>query len=75
MELDGLVDGQNVGGRDRLVRATLAVILAGGAVRALRAGRRTRGLVAGLFAVGFALNVVTCFCTVNRLLGVDTTRD
>lgn len=75
MELEDLVDEQNVGGRDRLARATLAVALTVVAVRALRTGQRTRGLVAGLLAVGFGLNAVTCFCTVNRLLGLDTTGD
>lgn len=63
----------NVGGRDRLVRAVLAVVSTLVAVRALRSGRGTAGLVAAAGAVGFGFNAVTCFCGVNRALGVDTT--
>jgi threonine dehydrogenase-like Zn-dependent dehydrogenase len=63
----------NVGGRDRLVRAVLAVLLAVVAVRARRHGKRTTGLLAGLGALGFGFNAVTCFCGLNRLLVVDTT--
>ena len=64
---------QNVGGRDRIVRGVLAVVFAVIAFKAIRGGNRNRGALAGVFAVGFALNTVTCFCTLNRLLGVDTT--
>jgi len=63
----------NVGGRDRLVRATLAVLLAVVAVRALRRGKRTTGLLAGIGALGLGFNATTCFCGLNRILGVDTT--
>lgn len=73
MGVEHLVDEPNVGGRDRIARAALAVGFAVVAVQALRTGRRARSLVAGVLAVGFALSVVTCFCTVNRVLGVDTT--
>lgn len=64
---------RNVGGRDRTVRAILAVILAALAVRALAKGRRGRGTLAAVAAVGLGVNAVTCFCGVNRVLGVDTT--
>jgi len=66
---------KNVGGRDRLVRALLAIVLAVVAVQALRTGRRTLGLIAGLGAVGAGFNATTCVCGLNRLLGVDTTDD
>lgn len=63
----------NVGGRDRLVRAALAVLLTVVAVRALRSGNRTTGLLAGVGALGLGFNATTCFCGLNRLLEVDTT--
>lgn len=63
----------NVGGRDRLVRAALAVFLTVVAYRALRRGKRTTGLLAGVGALGFGFNATTCICGLNRLLGVDTT--
>jgi hypothetical protein len=68
MELD-----ENVGGRDRLARAVLAAVLTVVALGALRSGNRTRGLLAGVAAVGFGVNAVTCFCGLNRALGLDTT--
>ncbi|AXG06987.1 DUF2892 domain-containing protein [Haloplanus rubicundus] len=64
---------RNVGGRDRLVRAALAVLLTVVAVRALRRGNRTTGLLAGVGALGLGFNVTTCVCGLNRLLGIDTT--
>ena len=48
MDLDS-----NVGGRDRLVRATLAALFTVVAIRSLRGGRRTLGLLAGAGALGF----------------------
>lgn len=68
MDLDS-----NVGGRDRLVRAALAVLLTVAAVRSLRGGKRTLGLVAGVGALGFGFNATACFCGLNRALGIDTT--
>jgi len=62
----------NVGGRDRLVRAVLAVLLTVVAIRSLRGGNRAVGLLAGMGALGLGFNAVTCFCGVNRVLGVDT---
>jgi hypothetical protein len=64
---------RNVGGRDRLVRAALAVLLTVVAVRALRRGERTAGLLAGIGALGLGFNATTCVCGLNRLLGIDTT--
>jgi hypothetical protein len=64
---------RNVGGRDRLVRAGLAVLLTVVAVRALRRGKRTTGLLAGVGALGVGFNATTCVCGLNRLLGIDTT--
>jgi hypothetical protein len=65
----------NVGGRDRLLRASLAVVLTVVTVGALVRGRRTVALVAGLAALGTGFNAVTCFCGLNHLLGVDTTAE
>jgi len=67
MDLDS-----NVGGRDRLVRATLAALFTVVAIRSLRGGRRTLGLLAGAGALGFGCNATTCFCGLNRALGSDT---
>jgi hypothetical protein len=67
MDLDS-----NVGGRDRLARATLAVLLTVVAIRSLRGGRRTLGLLAGAGALGLGFNATTCFCGLNRALGIDT---
>lgn len=66
---------QNVGGRDRIVRGVLAVVFAVIAIKAIRGGNRNRGVFAGVVAVGFALNTVTCFCTFNKLVGLDTTSE
>lgn len=65
---------RNIGGFDRLVRAVLAVTLTIVALRALQSGRRGRATLASIVAVGFALNAVTCFCGLNRKLGIDTTQ-
>jgi hypothetical protein len=64
---------RNVGGRDRLARAALAVILTVVAVLAIRRGERTAGLLAGVGALGLGFNATTCVCGLNRLLGIDTT--
>lgn len=66
---------RNVGGRERFVRAVLAVALAALAIARFRGGDRTTGLLAGVAAVGFGINAVTCFCGLNALLGVDTTSE
>jgi hypothetical protein len=66
---------QNVGGRDRLARAVLAVVLTIVTIRALERGKKTTGLLAGLGAVGFGFNATTCFCGLNETLGSDTTDD
>lgn len=66
---------KNVGGRDRLARALLAVVMAVVAILAFSKGNRTAGVLAGIGALGFGFNAVTCFCGVNRVLGIDTTGD
>lgn len=63
----------NVGGRDRIARALLAVVLSVVAVRALRKGKRATGLLAVVGALGFGFNATTCFCGMNKALGIDTT--
>jgi hypothetical protein len=64
---------KNVGGRDRLVRTLLAVVLTLIAVRSLRSGKRKAGLLAVVGALGFGFNATTCFCGLNKTLGIDTT--
>lgn len=66
---------ENVGGTDRLGRAVLAVVLTVVTVGLLRRGRRRAALLAALGALGAGFNATTCFCGLNRALGIDTTRD
>lgn len=66
---------QNVGGRDRLVRALFAAVLTVVAVSTLQKGKRKAGLLALVGALGFGFNAVTCFCGLNQALGIDTTSD
>jgi hypothetical protein len=65
----------NVGGRDRIVRALFAVVLTVVAVNTLRSGKNKTGLLAGVGALAFGFNAVTCFCGLNQALGVDTTTE
>jgi len=62
----------NVGGRDRLARAVLAVVLSIAAVRWLRAGKKGRGLLAGVGSLVFGFNATTGYCGANDALGIDT---
>lgn len=64
---------KNVGGRDRLVRAVLTVVLSIVAVRWLKGGRKGRGLLAGIGAAGFGFTATTGYCGVNDTLDIDTT--
>jgi len=66
---------QNVGGTDRIVRAVLAVALTVAALLALRAGRRSVGVLAATGAIALGFNAVTCFCGLNEALGIDTTAE
>ena len=66
---------KNVGGIDRTGRAVLAVVLAVVAIVTLRKGNRTTGLLAGIGALAFGFNAVTCFCGLNAALGIDTTEE
>ena len=66
---------KNVGGRDRLARALLATLLTVVAISTLRSGKRKTGLLALVGALGFGFNAVTCFCGLNKTLGIDTTTD
>ncbi|ELZ27628.1 hypothetical protein C475_06900 [Halosimplex carlsbadense 2-9-1] len=65
----------NVGGRDRFARGIVAVLLTLVAVKALASGKRSRGLLLGVAALGLGFNTVTCFCGVNQALGIDTTSE
>jgi len=62
----------NVGGRDRIARAVLAVLLTVIAVSALRKGKRPAGLLALVGALGFGFNATTRYCGLNATLGIDT---
>jgi len=64
---------ENVGGRDRLLRAALAVVLTIVSLRWLRSGKRKRGLLAGAGALTLGFNATTGYCGVNDSLDVDTT--
>jgi hypothetical protein len=63
---------KNVGGRDRLARAFLAVLLTIVTIITLKKGKRKTGLLAGILALGLGFNAVTCFCGLNETLGIDT---
>ncbi|MFQ3283584.1 MAG: hypothetical protein ACI9TI_001194 [Natronomonas sp.] len=64
---------KNVGGRDRLVRGLLAVVLTVVALRRLKRGKRKAGVLAAVGALGFGFNATTCYCGTNEALGIDTT--
>jgi hypothetical protein len=64
---------RNVGGRDRLARFGLAAVLSIVSVKWLRSGKRLRGLLAGIGALGFGFNATTGYCGCNDALGIDTT--
>jgi len=66
---------KNVGGRDRLIRAVLAVVLTIVSLRWLRSGKRKRGLLAGIGALGLGFNASTGYCGLNDTLDIDTTAD
>lgn len=65
----------NVGGRDRQLRALLAVALTILAVSTLQKGKRKTGLLAVVGALGFGFNATTSFCGLNATLGIDTTEE
>ncbi|PSQ30698.1 DUF2892 domain-containing protein [Halobacteriales archaeon SW_8_65_20] len=69
------METKNVGGRDRLARALLAALLTVVAISTLRKGKRRTGLLALVGALGFGFNATTCFCGLNKTLGIDTTSD
>ncbi|PSP39955.1 DUF2892 domain-containing protein [Halobacteriales archaeon QH_7_65_31] len=69
------METKNVGGRDRLARALLAALLTVVAISTLRKGKRMTGLLALVGALGFGFNATTCFCGLNKTLGIDTTSD
>jgi hypothetical protein len=70
---DSNMGQKNVGGRDRLARALLAALLTIVAISTLRKGKRKTGLLALVGAFGFGFNATTCFCGLNKTLGIDTT--
>ena len=63
---------KNVGGRDRLLRTVLAVVLTTIAFGAIRNGNQRKGLLAGVGALAFGFNATTCFCGLNQTLGINT---
>lgn len=63
---------KNVGGMDRALRTLLTVVLTVVAVRALKKGSRSKGLLAGVAALGLGFNATTGFCGLNATLGIDT---
>ena len=64
---------RNVGGRDRRLRAVLAVVL--GVVAAVAAvdGVTAVAVASGAGALGAGFNAVTGWCGVNAACGFDTT--
>ena len=66
---------RNVGGRDRQIRALLAMVLTIVAVGTLKKGKNRLGLLAVVGALAFGFNATTSFCGVNKALGIDTTEE
>jgi threonine dehydrogenase-like Zn-dependent dehydrogenase len=66
---------KNVGGRDRLVRALLAVVLTIVAVRSLRNGKRRTGLLAGVGALGVGFTATSRYRGTNDTASGDATAD
>jgi len=50
-----------------------AVLLTVVAISTLKKGKRKTGLLALVGALGFGFNATTCFCGLNKTLGIDTT--
>jgi hypothetical protein len=63
---------QNVGGRDRQLRAFGVLLAVASAAVAWELGTRTVAQIALLVAAGLAFNVITGFCWANKLLGIDS---
>lgn len=66
---------RNVGGRDRLARAVLTVVLTVVTIRALQRGQRKTALLTGAAALGVGFNATTGFCGLNETLDIDTTEE
>lgn len=66
---------KNVGGRDRLARTLLAVVLTVVAINTLNSGKRKTSVLASIGALAFGFNATTGFCGLNKTLGIDTTTD
>ena len=64
---------RNVGGIDRRLRAVVGTIAIVGAGFFYQAGQAGLAVLALILGVGLWLNVALCFCSINKLLGVDTT--
>ena len=64
---------RNVGGTDRIARGVLAALLTVVAVRAIKKRSYPTLVVAALGALGLGFNATTCFCGLNKTLGIDTT--
>lgn len=66
---------KNVGGRNRLVRALLTVVLAAAAIRSVRKGKRLNGLLAGVGAAALGYNATTGPHDMTETVGIDTTSE
>ena len=66
---------RNVGGVDRAVRGVLAVVFLFVALVAVRRGSRGVAVISAVMSLGLGANAILCFCTLNRLLGIDTTTE
>ena len=67
------MDDTTVGGRSRLVQFLLTAVLSIAAVRWLRSGKRVRGLLAGVGALGLGFNATTGYVGGTDGLDIDTT--
>ena len=63
---------RNVGGLDRALRAVIGVVLLAVAIDAAIDGRRAVSVGLTAVSVGLLVNVLTRFCGLNAVLGIDT---
>lgn len=66
---------KNVGGRNRLARTVLAVVLTAVAISSLRKRKRLRGALAGVGALALGYDVTTGAGELKETFGIDATSE
>ena len=65
---------KNVGGMDRILRASLGGLLVLSALYFVLMDSLILAGALGILGVGLLLNAAICFCSINHVLGIDTTK-